>query len=73
MDCELGSRKQETDIQGKGNGRYTYTWKGEGDMFRGQRVQNGWSVGVRWRNGESRSWRSGLVGLVCCVHTMLVS
>lgn len=24
MDCELGSRKQETDTQGKGNGRYIY-------------------------------------------------
>ena len=48
-------------------GIHTPGKKGEGDLFGGQRVQNGWSVHVM-RSEEHRSWRSGLVGLVCCVY-----
>lgn len=29
VECELGSKKQEPDIEGKGSSRYPYTWKGE--------------------------------------------
>ena len=62
MECELERRKQEPDIQGIGAAG-AHTWKGEkeGPVW-GQRVRNAWSIDVRWRRGESRSW-SHLVGL----------
>lgn len=62
VECELEERKQELDIKGTG-AVGAHPWKGEEEWPAwGQRVQSGWSINVRWRRGESRSW-SHLLGL----------